>query len=286
VIDPLPGYTYRWYQEDAPKFEMEELERPLNVGVEFSPPAPGNYYISAKNSLTNTESSNRICRAIGTTPGKVVEEMSPFQIGAEAIKLWFDASDLDGDGQPDGITPERGPFPDWKEKTWRNPGKLFAKYEPNQLNGMGVCGFDNVWVTNIGKEVQDFQTIMMVYKESSVSFPGKSPFIALSKYIGKSEDTRTQLFDPEVIDEKTKNGKTFLNGTRVDPFSTPNPMDFCILTVELESSADEIIQKTEGYWEGSLAEIVIFDRALTDSEREGIETYLRKKWFSAVDLDF
>jgi hypothetical protein len=104
--------------------------------------------------------------------------------------------------------------------------------------------------------------------------------------MGKSKDTGKQLFDPETIDEKTTNGKTFLNGTRVDPFSTPNPMDFCILTVELESEADDTIWKTEGYWEGSVAELLIFDRALTDSEREGIETYLRKKWFSAVDLDF
>ncbi len=287
IIDPLQGYTYTWYQEDAPIFKMEEVEKPLNVGIEFTPPGPGNYYVSAKNSLTNAESINRICMAIGKTPaGKVADEMNPSQIGEETIKLWFDASDLDGDGQPDGIIPERGPFPDWKEKTWRNPGKLFVKYEPNQLNGKGVCGFDHVWVTNIGKEVQGFQTIIMVYRESSVTFPGKSPFIALSKYIGKSEDSGKRLFDPETIDDKTKNGKTFLNGIRVDPFSTPNPMDFCILTVELESMADETIRKTEGYWEGSLAEIVIFDRALSDTEREGIEEYLRKKWFSSVDLDF
>ena len=107
----------------------------------------------------------------------------------------------------------------------------------------------------------------------------------LSRYMGKSENSGKRLFDSEKIDEKTKNGKTFLNGKRVDPFSAPNPMDFCILTVELESVADDQIWKTEGYWEGSIAEILVLSRKLSDSERTGIEEYLRKKWFSSVDLD-
>jgi len=63
-------------------------------------------------------------------------------------------------------------------------------------------------------------------------------------------------------------------------------MNFCILCVELESVADDIINRTEGYWEGSIAEIILIDRALTETERKGIDEYLRRKWLSAVDLSF
>ena len=287
IVDTLPGYSYFWYDEDAPLFYREEKEVPIARGTKFSPPEPGNYYISAKNELTKAESSNRICISVGRTPaGERIDPIMPFSSGEESIKLWFDSSDLDGDEYEDGTIPERGPFKDWKEKTWRNPGTLFTKYEPNKLNGKGVGGFDNVWLQSIGKDVSGYQTIIMVYRESSVSFPGASPFKALNKYIGRSSDTDKRIFDPESIDEKTRKGKTWLNGKRIDPFNTPNPMNFCILCVELESVADDIINRTEGYWEGSIAEIILIDRALTETERKGIDEYLRRKWLSAVDLSF
>ena len=163
IVDTLPGYSYFWYDEDAPLFYREEKEVPIARGTKFSPPEPGNYYISAKNELTKAESSNRICISVGRTPaGERIDPIMPFSSGEESIKLWFDSSDLDGDEYEDGTIPERGPFKDWKEKTWRNPGTLFTKYEPNKLNGKGVGGFDNVWLQSIGKDVSGYQTIIMV----------------------------------------------------------------------------------------------------------------------------
>lgn len=285
IINPVPGYTYQWYASDAPIFGLERFEKSIATGVEFSPSETGNYYISAKNDLTKAESMNRISIAFDKTPEKILNIVNPSVLDEEDILLWFDADDLDGDEQADDVVPQRGPL-EWKEKTWRNPGKLFIKYEPNQLNGKGVGIFEQVWVGSIGKEVKDYQTIMMVYKESSMSFPGTSPFKVLGKYFGKSSDTKKSLFDPDMVDLKTKEGKTYLNGTLVDPFNTPNPMKYCILTIALSSPASESITTTEGNWEGSLAEILVFKRKLTDSERQGIEEYLRRKWFSSIDLDF
>lgn len=192
------------------------------------------------------------------------------------ILLWLDASDTDGDGMPDQAM-NRGPV-FWKDKINPANKQLLVKYQPDVLNGKGVSGFDNVWVQSLNKEVNGFQTILMVYKESDMSFAGKSPFIALSKYMGKSRDTNKALFDPETTDTKTKEGKVFLNGTRVDPFTTPNPMKYCLLTVELGSKAAEPIKTTDGYWEGSVAELLVINRVLTEEERKGIEAYLRKKW--------
>jgi hypothetical protein len=285
IVYPVPGYTYKWYAEDAPLWEMEQYEKALATGNEFTPSAPGNYFVAAKNNLTNGESSNRISLAIGKTPAKAVKAVLPSALDEEDILLWFDAGDLDGDGESDGVVPERGPH-EWKEKTWRNPGKMLVKFEPNKLNGYGIGAFDQVWVGNIGKEVINYQTIIMVYKENSLSLAGTSPFKTLGKYIGKSSDTRKRLFDPDKMDTKTKDGKTYLNGKQVDPFNTPNPMRFCVLTVELGSSAKEPITSTDGNWEGSLAEVLVINRKLSDFERQGIEEYLRRKWFSSIDIDF
>jgi hypothetical protein len=214
-----------------------------------------------------------------------VKAVLPSALDEEDILLWFDAGDLDGDGESDGVVPERGPH-EWKEKTWRNPGKMLVKFEPNKLNGYGIGAFDQVWVGNIGKEVINYQTIIMVYKDNSLSLAGTSPYKTLGKYIGKSSDTRKRLFDPDKMDTKTKDGKTYLNGKQVDPFNTPNPMRFCVLTVELGSSAKEPITSTDGNWEGSLAEVLVINRKLSDFERQGIEEYLRRKWFSSIDIDF
>lgn len=286
IVNPLPEYSYKWYAGDAPVFITEKYEDALFVGTEFAPQTPGNYFIAAKNNLTNTESSNRFCFAVGKTPETKIAEVNPTSLGEESIKMWFDASDLDGDENLDGIFPERGPLREWKEKTWRNPGKIFTKYEPNKLNGMGVCAFDNVWISRLDKKVSDFQTIILVYKESTMTLPGKAPFVEMKKYFGKSSNTAKRLFDLETTDAKTKNGKVYLNGKQVDPFNTANPMDYCILTIEFESVVSDPISTIEGNFEGDIAEMIFIDRTLTEMERTGIEEYLRKKWFSSVDLNF
>ena len=60
IANPLSGYVYNWYRNDIPLFWQEKYEQPLFTGVEFAPPAPGNYYVSAKDKLTHAESTNRI----------------------------------------------------------------------------------------------------------------------------------------------------------------------------------------------------------------------------------
>lgn len=286
IKNPLPGVNYQWYQNDAPSFYPEKFEKPLAVGNEFIPPGPGNYFISAKNIQTNAESSNRIGISINkqfTDAG--VKEIDPSLLIQKGLLLWLDASDPDAKGKPDQSPPKRDPFA-WKDKINPENGTILIKYQPNQLNGKGISAFDNVWVQSFRKAISGFQTIIMVYKESDMTMPGKSPFTGLSRYIGKSSDSRKRLFDPETINEKTKKGATYLNGKRVDPFDTPNPMNYCILTVELGSIAADSVMKTEGYWEGSLAELLLFNRILSENERKGIEEYMRKKWFSSFDLDF
>ncbi|RTE53939.1 hypothetical protein EHW67_08375 [Arenibacter aquaticus] len=286
VVDPLPGYTYKWYAADARKTKGESYEEPLAIGNSFKPSATGNYYVAAQNNLSRAESVNRIGFGVDDLANKRPIAIEPSELGYESIKMWFDASDIDGNGKVDEVYPQRGPVGDWKDKLRRSPNELFMKYEPNKLNGKGVAAFDHVWVSIMKEEVKDYQTIIMVYKESSMSFPGTSLFRGSNAWLGKSKDSGKAIFDKDNIDPKTKNGKVFLNGIQIDPFNTPNPMEFCILTVQLESKSSSGLARTEGLWEGSIAEMILLDRELEEWERKGVEEYLRRKWFSTVDVKF
>lgn len=283
IVNPLHGYTYHWYAQDVSPFVAEKFKKPLHTGTEFTPPAPGNYFVSAKNELTQGESSNRICFAVDDVSNAIdAESLDPAALDNVNIKLWFDADDLDGDRREDLVAPPRGPLREWKEKTRRDPGKIFTKYEPNRLNGKGVCAFDNVWVSDLGKKVSDIRTVILVYKESDMTQAGASPFRELNHYLGTSSDPRQRIFDPETIADQTRNGKVYLNGRLVDPFNTPNPMDYCILTVEFASAITDTFSRFEGLWEGEIAEMIFLDGLLSDSERKGIEAYLHKKWLAGV----
>ncbi|PXX25424.1 M64 family metallopeptidase [Arenibacter sp. ARW7G5Y1] len=287
VVDPLSGYTYKWYSKDATGKKGETYESPLAIGTSFVPSAVGNYYVAAQNILSRAESRNRVGFAVGNLAEKRPIAIDPSELGYESIKMWFDASDIDGNGKEDNFVTPRGPVPNWKDRsTRRNSNELFMKYEPNQLSGKGVAAFDHVWVSFMQKEVKDYQTIIMVYKESSMSFPGTSLFRGANGLLGKSKNPVKSIFDKDNIDPKTKNGKVYLNGKQIDPFNTPNPMDFSILIVQLESKSDSGLSRTEGLWEGSIAEMIFIDRELQEWERKGVEEYLRRKWFSTVDVEF
>ncbi|CAZ97642.1 M64 family metallopeptidase [Zobellia galactanivorans] len=286
IASPVNGYTYKWYAKDAPQVKLEHYEKPLGVGNTFRVPHKGTFYVAAYNEATNAESSNRIGFAVGDIADRREVRITPEELGEDAIKLWFDSSDIDGNGKPDEENPDRGPVKSWEDKSIRNGYELFMKYEPNALNGKGVAAFDHVWVSIMKEEVKEYQTIVLVYKEGSVSFPGTSLFRGLNAFIGRSSDVKKSLFDLDAVDDRTKKGQVFLNGKKVDPFTTPNPMEFCILTVELASPSDVPLARTEGLWEGAIAEMILIDRKLLDWERKGLEEYLRRKWFAMVDIKF
>jgi len=276
---PDPLMDYFWYRHDAPVFIGEKAELPAGYGTSFRPEQKGNFFLAARKKSSGVESANRIGVYIdperASMTGAVI---SPDQVKSANLLLWLDASDLNADGKADNPAPERGPNEDWKDKVTGMKGP-FILFKPNSLNNRGVAGFDNVWVTGLEKPLTGFQTIFMVYKESSVSFTGTSPFKGVSEYMGKAEDSESRFFS-DSVSVFTRKGKVYLDGVLIDPLKTPNPMDYCLLTLELASRSGNQIKGTEGYWEGSLAEILLYDGILGESERKAVEAGLRKKWFT------
>jgi len=169
----------------------------------------------------------------------------PDRVKSARLLLWLDAGDLDGNGITDTEVPPKGPFEGWKDKASGNRGPMI-KYYPNSLNHMGTAGFDMVWVSNMEKPVNGFQTVIMVYKQSSMSFPGTAPFKGLNRLVD------------------------------LDTF--PPDKDFHVLVREFVSRQNLELKTTEGNWEGSLAEIIVYDGLLSGREKESVKTGLIKKW--------
>jgi hypothetical protein len=60
---------------------------------------------------------------------------------------------------------------------------------------------------------------------------------------------------------------------------------FCQLTFEFASKVNSSVRNTDTLWEGTIAEILLYDSILSAAERSGVEEYLRQKWLSAVHLE-
>jgi hypothetical protein len=211
--------------------------------------------------------------AIAKVPGpnlskSKVKNLKPDRLKSADLLMWLDASDID--------LPVITPYKDWTEKVSGTKGPD-VKFKPGEINGLGVAGFDIVWLSSLETPVQEFQTIIMVYRESDMSFAGTSPFRDLDKYIGRGEYGKDQLFE-DSVSELTRNGRVFINGEQVDPMKTPVPDGFFILTVELANKVEQQVKYTQGYWEGDLAEMMIFKGKLSDKERKKLEKGLSEKW--------
>ena len=62
------------------------------------------------------------------------------------------------------------------------------------------------------------------------------------------------------------------------------PTGFYQITYEFPEKMNRGFSRTDGRWEGSIAECLVFDAKLSENERKGVEEYLRRKWISAAHL--
>jgi hypothetical protein len=193
--------------------------------------------------------------------------------------MWLDGNDLDADGNPDGKLFRRGSANGGKSKVGEI-GFHFFNYFPNKQNGKPVLSWKTIWVQRISEGIDNYQTIIMVRKESDLSSKGTAPWRELDKLIGIG-NYGEKLFDDN-ISSSTTNGNVWLNGEKVDTKSAVMPKDFYIATYEFAEVMNNPFKITDGHWEGELTEVLVFNSKLSEKERKGVEEYLYRKWISEV----
>ena len=259
ISNPLPEHEYFWYS-------AQSGGEPVHSGTTFDPGKTEGYYYA-------------VARPAFSYPDPV----DPRSIDGRLLQM--DASDLDGDGSIDDPAPGTSSMLQWYFPDGQNHWSFtdYFAYEALAQNGLGVAEFATLWLQRIDTGVRDYQTILMVYEEDELSFPHRGPFEALSYHMPRHSDS-TRLFSDQAP-ATTLNGKTYLNGQVVDPLSTANPMEFCVLGTILEKQSDRDFFYTDTHWEGRVGELLVWDRPLTDEEMIGASEHLRRKWISTADLE-
>ena len=257
IVNPHPDLIYNWYDE-------ANCGVPIYMGTTFNPPTAGYYYVAAQ--------------IMDDAPTPI----DPTTISGLIVRM--DASDLNGDGAIDNPQLPTGSLYDWNfanGNAWSN-GSWFA-LRSNFQNGLGVADFATIWLQRIENGETGYQTILMAYEENPISFPHRAPFEGLTENIPRHSDA-SQIYSNSAPD-RTLNGKTYLNGITVNPLTTANPMEFCILGTAMTEKSFADIFYTDTHWEGKIGELILYDKALSQSEMEGVSEYLRKKWISVADLE-
>jgi hypothetical protein len=256
IQEPMENFDYVWY-------ESSTGGTPIHTGVEFIPDKDDYYYVVAR--MKREE----------------ITSIDPSNIGGKT--LWMDATDLDGNGEPDeGLT-------DSSAYTWtfREGGQWGADswfpYRSKYQNGNGVVDFSTMWFQYLETNANKMRTVIMAYQESSFSFDKTAPLYGLKENIPKHSDA-SQLFS-DTAPATTLNGRTFLNGKLVDPLTEPNPMEFVVLTVEFTELLDFSPFASDEYWEGKIGEVIVWDVALTDAQIRGVNEFLKKKWLYIAELE-
>jgi len=252
----------------------------VGKGVEFEPEKPGNYYVEASDLNSGVRSVNRQGVAVTkNSKGKRSKAITPDDLESSDMIMWLDGNDLDADGNPDGKLFRRGSANGGKSKAGET-GFHFFNYFPNKQNGKPVLSWRTIWIQGLSEAVNNYQTIIMVRKESDFSSKETAPWRELNSLIGIGNYGEKLFADN--ISSSTIDGNVWINGDKVDVAKAAMPKDFYIATYEFSEVIDKPFKITSGHWEGDLTEVLVFDSRLSQKERKGVEEYLYRKWISGI----
>jgi len=252
----------------------------IGEGKEFEPAQPGNYYVEARNLKTGARSLKRQGVAITEKTKSISKKtINPKDIKSSELQMWLDGDDLDADGKSDGNLFRRGSANGGKSKAG-DVNFHFFNYFPNEQNGKPTLSWSTIWVQGLSEAVNNYQTIIMVRRESDFSSKGTAPWRELDDLMGIG-DYKEQLFAENLSDAITE-GNVWVNGAKADVNSAGMPKDFYIATYEFSEVMDQPFKITNGHWEGEVTEVLVFNSKLSEKERQGVEEYLYQKWISGV----
>jgi hypothetical protein len=126
------------------------------------------------------------------------------------------------------------------------------------------------------------RTVFWVVRRSAAMTPGYRFLLGDSVGYDFAPDDGMKLWSASYASAAVLNGQTRLDGAPVDGRVTDRPLDLSVLSLVTtgNASADAFSRdRTWGRsWWGDLAELVIFDRALTSTELQEVEAYLAGRY--------
>ena len=210
------------------------------------------------------------------------------------IRLWYDGNNLDGDGSEDtthnGSTlidglPISG---SWIDQSGNNQhgGQANSANRPTYgaaaLNGKGVLHFTAAQSLDLsGSGDSQIRTIAAVLKQASTQSAVTKPFggnqnltTSAQKFaIGSSIDSLVSTTDYRVVVWQFASGAYSIHVDGTNKGSSTS------------SLTPDAFDKVGNDFAGSIAEVVAYDRGLSDGVRQKLEGYLAHKWGLVNALD-
>ena len=197
--------------------------------------------------------------------------------------MWVDADAIAGLG--DGATVSTWYNLAGNDNNFAKGGSGNPVYKVNQLSGRPVVRFDGGINTYFAfNRISDIRTVFWVLRED---YDATGPRFLLGDdtayhfHRGQNGETWHSGHSSANI----RNGTTRINGRAVDGTKTPVPTHYSVISLVTTGNVqanrfvkDRNIGLPSRSWDGDLAELLIYNRALTDSEERAVGQYLQQKY--------
>lgn len=211
-------------------------------------------------------------------------------IPRDGLVLWLDAAHVEmKDGYIEQLTDLSG-----KENhavRLRDARHVLANpsVAKDGANGQPVLRFDGRNSAFAFREIKNIRTVVWVVRKDASAFKQKQELFVLGGAKSLDFHPGTHFTDtithatPQYGSRDLQEGKAWLNGNPIDPRKTDFPQELAIITLQPNGDvrADQVAkdrQFPDRCWHGDIAQILLFNRSLTDIERTVVETILRKKY--------
>ena len=213
---------------------------------------------------------------------------SPVDISG--CELWLDGADPNGDGSS-----ASGALATWKDKSGagndatQSDTGLQAIVTPAGLNSRSVVTFDGTDDYYTFPAMDDVMTVFWVLKETN-QITGNTGHFLMGATDGALYDFHRgtdTLWDGTYANENVRNGTTRVDGSDFDGINNNISAD-TFITISLVTTgpvhASQLTRDRDigRVWSGDIAEVIIYNKALTTQEVSDVESYLQTKWFVAT----
>lgn len=269
-------------REKLPRFDAqpnENITQPNDI--------PGlRLWLDATDSSSIETENNAVVRWSDKS-GHINSVFKPLAIQPGALpglKLWLDAAASDSI-----VMSADGRVEQWLDQssTDNHASQFLPSLQPILIDETGsdhpVFRFDGIDDYFTFPRVSDIRTVFWVLKENTEVVANWRPLLGDTKHLDFTRGGTGTIYSEAYAEDNVKNGTTWVNGTLVNAMTASVPTDLGLVTTitadDARASTISSDRLANGrVWFGDIAEIVIFNRVLSEGERQGIEEYLRDKW--------
>ena len=262
----------------------------IRYTTDGSVPATGSYLATGPIHLTRSTRLRAAGFATGGGSGAVAEAMylvGPLPV-ASGLKIQFDAQAIAGLADGDPVINWNDTSGNANHAISGTSGAAKPIYKAGILNGQPVVRFnpDGLSYFTFANRLTTIRTVFIVAKQNATG-SWRHFLLGDSSAYHFHPGSSSQFWEGNASGH-VLGGITRLNGEVINGATTSMGTSWFSLSLVTTGNvtADALGKDRQVYdgrfWDGDMAEVLIYDRALSESEVSQVEDYLNAKWFNAL----